>query len=97
MPVLHVPTKANPAVVIPALLIAGYLEHTAISPVVNRVFREGTKIEGKHAIRLVLEDGTIVIDDAAVQHLIALSRAGAYTHQPIVSLPQQTLSQHNSN
>lgn len=66
--------KANAALVLPSLLIAGYLQQTAVLPTVTKTFHEGVTIAGKDYIQLA-SNGKTLSDKSVVSYLMDLATA----------------------
>ena len=71
---LDIATKANPARVLPALLLADYLEHLSALPNVTKVFQERAAPAGKNSIQLTDDNGKTLANQAVVNYLAGLAR-----------------------
>jgi glutamyl-tRNA synthetase len=70
---LTIATKANPALVLPSLLIASYLERSAALPVLTKTFHEGAALAGKESIQLTFDDGKTLSDKAIIHYFADLA------------------------
>ena len=66
---LETATKANSALVLPCLLVAGYLERTAILSSVSKTFQEARQVVDNESVKLSLQDGKAVVGKAIIQYL----------------------------
>lgn len=72
---LEIATKANAALILPSLMLAGHLEHSALLSSVAKNFIEGDALAGKKSAQLKLTDGKIFTDHAIVQYFSELAIA----------------------
>jgi glutamyl-tRNA synthetase len=70
---LTIATKADPALVLPSLLIASYLEQSATLPVLTKSFHEGAALAGKESIQLTFDDGQTLSNKAIVYYFADLA------------------------
>jgi hypothetical protein len=77
MAILKVASKANPAIVLPGLLIAEHLERATILPPSTKEFHENDAFAGDESIQLILADGKILSDDSIVDDLVELANGNA--------------------
>lgn len=63
---LEIATKANPALVLPSLLIAGHLERAGFFLPVVKVFHEEASLASKASVQLTLDDGKMSEDQGSV-------------------------------
>jgi hypothetical protein len=73
---LEVAMKANPASVLPSLLIAGYLEHTALFST-TRTFRDQATLGNDASVRLSLRGGESIEDEAIIQYFAKIANSNA--------------------
>jgi hypothetical protein len=73
---LKIATKANPALVLPSLLMAGYLEHTALLPN-KRTFQDQTTLGDDASVQLSLRGGESLIDEAIIQYFAKIANSDA--------------------
>ena len=74
---LDIATKANPALVLPALLVADYLGRLSALSNVTKVFQERAALAGKDLIQLTDDDGKTLANQAVVSYLAGLARGSA--------------------
>lgn len=72
----NIATKANPVLLLPSLLIAGYLQQTGKLPTVTKTFHDKVTIAGKDSIQLTL-NGKTLSDNAIVNYLTDLATSNA--------------------
>jgi len=65
---LEIATKSDLALVLPSLLIAGYLEQTGILPPTIKIFQDQNSLPGDSFVHLSLPSGEILQDEAIVQY-----------------------------
>jgi hypothetical protein len=84
----EIATQANPALVLPSLLIAGHLEHTTLLPTIKKSFHEGNTLAGKESIKLTFDDGKTPADRAIVHYFAELALGNASPqHASSVRMP----------
>jgi hypothetical protein len=70
---LEIAAKANPALVLPSVLIALQLEHTGLVPAIKRIYQDEETLAGKHSVQLTLEDGKTLADKDILQHFAEIA------------------------
>jgi hypothetical protein len=71
----EIATKANTALVLPSLLIAGHLEQTGPLLPTPKTFQEAVTLDGQQSIQLTLDDGIVLSGEAIVQYLSRIANA----------------------
>jgi len=74
---LKIAMKANPALVLPSLLLAAYLEQTELLPNITKTFQESDKFSEAEVIELTLYDGRILRGNGIVKFLAEVSNDGS--------------------
>jgi hypothetical protein len=73
---LAIATKANLAVVLPSLLMAGYLEHTAVLST-TRTFQDQATLSNDAFVQLSLHGGEYLKDEAIIEYFAKIANSNA--------------------
>lgn len=68
---LEIAIKGSPALLLPSLLIATYLEKSRLLPPVKKIFR-GNAVSGKEIVQLKIENERPLSGGSVIQYLLGL-------------------------